>query len=178
MVKKLISILVILIAIIFPLLSSCTNQTTTQIHDTTPILSTTPITLTSTSISISTSSIQTTSEVGGTLVNIADQGKLLLNGQIFDFTRIGKWGDEVINFEGITFTPVIPKTTVTAPIVYWVTIGFKDGETEDLQYILYLSNIQNDGNLSINTTKHNNPTAGIMLGYQNGSPMMYLLVSE
>jgi hypothetical protein len=55
---------------------------------------------------------------------------------------------------------------------------FEDGAIEELQYILYFSDVQNDGNLGIDTTKHDVPRAGIMLGHQNGYTVMYLLVSE
>jgi hypothetical protein len=58
-------------------------------------------------------------------VTLADQGKILLNSQIFDFKRINKWGDAVINFQDVTFAPVIPKATITAPVVYWFTVSFK-----------------------------------------------------
>ena len=162
MLKKFISGLLILIVLTFSLLASCTNKTITPMQVTTSTLST-----------------QTNSGIGDTgAVNIADQGQFLLNGQIFNFKRIDKWGDEVIDFEGVTFSPVISNTTVLAPIIYWFTIGFEDGQTEDLQYILYFNDVQNDGNLSISTTKHDNPRAGIMLGHKNGHAVMYLMVSE
>jgi len=170
MLKKLFSgILIILV--ILTIFTSCTKKTSTL-----PI---TQITLSTPNIIVTTPPSQTTSSTGNfTQVTIADQGKIIINGQIFDFKRIDQWGNVVMNFQGVTFTPVISKSTVTAPIVYWFTIGFKDGETEDLQYILYFNDVQNDGNLSIETTKHDAPRAGIMLGHQNGRTVMYLLVSE
>ena len=171
MVKKLVLLILIIALLILPSLASCTTKTNR--------LPTTEITLSSTNSTTAIPTTQTTSGTGNlTPVTLADQGKIIINGQIFDFKRIDKWGDTVIAFQGVTFSPVISNNTVTAPVIYWFTIGFEDGKTEDLQYILYFSDVQNDGNLSIDTTKHDAPRAGIMLGHQNGGAVMYLLVSE
>ena len=167
MAKKLARIawaLILLILLISPLFVSCTTKTAS--------LPTTRINLSTINV------VNTTLTSNAVQVTLADQGKILLNSQIFDFKRINKWGDAVINFQDVTFAPVIPKATITAPVVYWFTVSFKDGKTEDLQYILYFNDLQNDGNLSIETTKHDIPRAGIMLGHQNGHAVMYLLVSE
>jgi hypothetical protein len=169
MLKKLFSGILILGLFIIPILASCTK---------TLGLPTTQISLTS-STTATTPSSETTSISGNlTPVTLADQGKLLLNHQFFDFKRVDKWGDTVIVFQGVTFSPVISKNTVTGPVIYWFDISFADGTTENLQYLLYFSDVQNDGNLSIDTTKHDSPRAGIMLGHQNGRAVMYLLVSE
>jgi len=169
MTKKPVSGVLIVVMLMLLLLTSCTKTTG---------LPTTQITLTS-STTAATPLSETTSSTGiSTPVTIADQGKIIINGQIFDFKRIDKWGDTIMVFQGVTFSPVISKNTVTAPIIYWFTIGFKDGATEDLQYLLYFNDVQNDGNLSINTTKHDVPRAGIMLGHQNGHTILYLLVGE
>jgi hypothetical protein len=111
-------------------------------------------------------------------VTIADQGITIINGQFFTFKRIDKWGDVNLVFQGVTFAPYMSKTTITAPVIYWFTVTFPDGATEDLQYLLYFNDAQNDGNISIKTTKHDLPRSGIMLGHQNGRTVMYLLVSE
>jgi hypothetical protein len=111
-------------------------------------------------------------------VTIADQGKIIINRQFFNFKRIDKWGDVSLVFQGVTFAPYVSKSTVTGPVIYWFTITFPDGATEDLQYLLYFNDAQNDGNISIETTKHDLPRAGVMLGHQNGRTVMYLLVSE
>jgi hypothetical protein len=164
MAKKITQMALILALLIIPLSISCTAKTSSL-----------PTTLISLS---STNTVNPTLTSNAVPVSLADQGKLLLNGQVFDFKRVEKWGDTVISFQGVTFAPVIPKATITAPVVYWFTVSFKDGKTEDLQYILYLNDVQNDGNLNIETTKHDIPRAGIMLGHQNGRTVMYLLVSE
>jgi hypothetical protein len=169
MVKKLVSGVLIIVLLMLLLLASCTKTTG---------LPTTPITLISSSTATTPPS-ETTSGTGSTTpVTIADQGKIIINGQFFDFKRIDKWGDTIMVFQGVTFSPVISKNTVTGPVIYWFNARFADGTTEDLQYLLYFSDVQNDGNLSIETTKHDNPRAGIMLGHQNGRTVMYLLVSE
>ena len=169
MLKKLFSGILILGLLILPILASCTKAMG---------LPTTQITLNSSS-SATTSPTQTISGTGSTTpVTIADQGKIIINHQFFDFKRIDKWGDTVMVFQGVTFSPVISKNTVTGPVIYWFNVRFEDGTTEDLQYLLYFSDVQNDGNLSIDTTKHDVPRAGIMLGHQNGRAVMYLLVSR
>ena len=171
MAKKLAPIVWALILLISPLFVSCTTKTAS--------LPTTRINLSTINVVNTTPGTQNTTLTSNAVqVTLADQGKILLNSQIFDFKRINKWGDAVINFQDVTFAPVIPKATITAPVVYWFTVSFKDGKTEDLQYILYFNDLQNDGNLSIETTKHDIPRAGIMLGHQNGRTVMYLLVSE
>ena len=171
MAKKITPIVLILALLEFPLFVSCIAKTSG--------LPTTRINLSATNTAGTTPAAQNASSTNdATPVVLADQGKLLLNGQIFDFKRIDKWGDAIINFQDVTFAPVIPKATITAPVVYWFTVSFEDGKTEDLQYILYFNDVQNDGNLSIETTKHDAPRAGIMLGHQNGHAVMYLLVSE
>jgi hypothetical protein len=162
MAKKLVSGVLIMVLLILLLLTSCTKAMG---------LPTTPITLNS-------SSSATISPSETTSVTIADQGKIIINHQFFDFKRIDKWGDTVMVFQGVTFSPVISKNTVTGPVIYWFNVRFEDGTTEDLQYLLYFSDVQNDGNLSIDTTKHDVPRAGIMLGHQNGHTVMYLLVSR
>jgi len=171
MAKKITQMALILALAIIPLSVSCTAKTSR--------LPTTLISLSVTNTAKTSPDTKNTALTSNAVpVSLADQGKLLLNGQIFDFKRIEKWGDTVISFQDVTFTPVKTKVTVTAPIVYWFTVSFKDGNTEDLQYILYFNDVQNDGNLSIETTKHDAPRAGIMLGHQNGRTVMYLLVSQ
>jgi hypothetical protein len=83
MAKKITPIVLILALLVFPLFVSCTAKTSG--------LPTTRINLSATNTAGTTPAAQNASSTNdATPVVLADQGKLLLNGQIFDFKRIDK----------------------------------------------------------------------------------------
>jgi hypothetical protein len=110
-----------------------------------------------------------------------DQGNIRVDGRgHFSYQRVFTPITEATIYQGVTFTPFTygPGTTITAPIGYWFTVTFADGSTEELQYV----GLGQTDNFSINITKHDNPAAGVMLGWQDVggglTPCLYLLVSE
>jgi hypothetical protein len=87
---------------------------------------------------------------------------------------------DTTTYHGVTFTPHTPgpNTTILAPIAYWFTITFADGSSEQIQEV----GLGQVNNIDIKITEHDNPSAGVLLVWQDvgGSlmPFLYLVVSE
>ena len=110
---------------------------------------------------------------------LADQGNIRVDGRgYFNYQRVFAPLTGPTVYQNVTFTPYVPTGTIIAPVTYQLTVTFADGESERLSNV----GLGNTSNIDINVTQHNNPSAGVMLVWQEvgGSltPVIYLLVSE
>ena len=120
-----------------------------------------------------------TPSMGSEPFMLADQGNIRVDVRgYFRYQRVFAPLTGPTVYQNVTFTPYVPTGTIIAPVTYQLTVTFADGESERLSNV----GLGNTSNIDINVTQHNNPSAGVMLVWQEvgGSltPVIYLLVSE
>ena len=121
-----------------------------------------------------------TTPPGTTQLTLNDEGNIGVDGRGYFYYQKVLTLTATTTYHGVIFTLNTPGpgTTILAPIAYWFTITFADGSSEQIQEV----GLGQVNNIDINITEHDNPSAGVLLVWQDigGSltPFLYLLVSE
>ena len=164
---------------VLTLLSTGLSACDTGTRSTLPVTSPSTITSTPAISSPAATTLPATPSAGSEQFILANQGNIRVDGRgYFYYQRVFAPLTGPTVFQNVTFTPYVPTVTITAPVTYQLTVTFADGASEQLQNV----GLGNTSNIDINVTQHNNPSAGVMLVWQDvgGSlnPVIYLLVSE